>query len=143
MKTAYLLGLSKPQLIFQNPKNLKASFRTLFKRSRIPFAIAHTLYIIVFVFSFVSVFTPIAFTSEQKHSLTRHSETFSLTSKWNGLAQVLRSNGVLLRPQIVGRVGNQMFEWAAAWGIAQQLRANLNNSLPVALVVQSTNGLYT
>ena len=137
IKTDYLLALSKPKLILHDPKTLKASLRTSYKRSRLSFLSRSRAFLtlLVFVFSFVLVFTAIAFTSG-------HSGTFSHTSKQNGLARVLRSNGVLLQPQIIGRLGNQMFEWASAWGIAQRLRADFNSSLPVALVVQSTNDLY-
>lgn len=91
--------------------------------------------LLVFVFSIVIVLTAIVFTSA-------NTRTFSNRPKSERLEHILRSNVILLRPQLAGRLGNQMFEWASAWGIAQQLRAAFNYTRHVSVVVDSTKALY-
>lgn len=58
------------------------------------------------------------------------------------IRSLLAADGVLLRPPLIGRLGNQMFSWAATWGMAQLLRAKMNYSRPVELVVKESEELY-
>ena len=55
---------------------------------------------------------------------------------------LLAANGVLLKPPLIGRLGNQMFSWAATWGMVQRLRTKLNHSRPVELVIKSSQELF-
>ena len=58
------------------------------------------------------------------------------------IKSLLAANGVLLQPPLIGRLGNQMFSYAATWGMVQRLRTKLNHSRPVELVVKSSQELF-
>ena len=58
------------------------------------------------------------------------------------IKSLLAANGVLLQPPLLGRLGNQMFSYAATWGMVQRLRTNLNHSRPVELVVKNSQELF-
>ena len=55
---------------------------------------------------------------------------------------LLAAKAVLFKPPLIGRLGNQMFSWAATWGMVQRLRTKLNNSRPVEMVVKSSQELF-
>lgn len=65
----------------------------------------------------------------------------SATTK-SGLPRGVLEKMVLLRPALVGRLGNQMFSWSAVWGLSKQLQAALGGNVSVRPVIWREAELY-
>ena len=60
----------------------------------------------------------------------------------SSVSRLITEGVVLLRPALVGRLGNQLFSWSAVWGLSKQLQAVLGRNISVRPVIWREAELY-
>ena len=87
--------------------------------------------------------TPI-FRDKQKalKHITQTTKSDKCTTTTSVLSRRIAEGFVLLRPALVGRLGNQLFSWSAVWGLSKQLQAALGGNISVRPVIWREAELY-
>lgn len=60
----------------------------------------------------------------------------------SALSRAMAEGMVILRPALMGRLGNQIFSWSSTWGLSKQLAKAIGNKLSIRPVIWRESELY-
>lgn len=91
-------------------------------------------------------FCSFKYSLKDKLEVTEHSSSSIVHEQQQrnvtALSRAISKGAVLLRPALIGRLGNQMFSYSAAWGLSRQLQAAIGGNVSVRPVIWKEVELY-